>query len=93
MSLLLGVEWTLECPNPNHPRGSNVKHDTTQCANLSAIMTNALANVIQTHRFILNEYKGEAKPPFPILCHPRGPTMSHEVANINTPSQREKHHP
>jgi hypothetical protein len=38
---------------------------------------------INPHRFILIEYRGEAKPPFPILCRPRGPTMSHEAANIS----------
>lgn len=39
MSLLIGAERTPECPNPSLPRGSNVKHRTTQCAKLSAIVT------------------------------------------------------
>ena len=44
--LLLGADWTPRWPSPSHPRGSNVKHGTTQCASPSAIVTNALNNVI-----------------------------------------------
>ena len=43
-SLLLGADWAPRWPSPSHPRGSNVKHKTS----LSAIVTNALNNVIVT---------------------------------------------
>ena len=95
MSLLLGAEWTLEFPDPSHPRGSNVKHRTTQCANMSFIVTNALASVIQTHHFILTEYKGKVKPPSPILCQPGGPTFIVHIvsSSLDTKGKRSHHRP
>ena len=92
---MLGVEWTVKCPNPSHPRGSNMKHGTTQCVNLSAIVTNALTNVIQTHRFILIEYRGEAKPPSLFLCQLGGPTIIVHIisSSLSTEGKRSHHRP
>lgn len=95
MSLLLGAEWTLKCPNPSRPRGSNRKHGTSQCANMSAIMTNTLANIIQMHHFILTKYRGEMKPPSPILCHLGGPTIIVHIisSSLNTVGKWSHHRP
>ena len=72
-----------------------MKHETTQCANLGAIVTNALANVIETHRFILTECRGKAKPPSPILYQPGGPMIIVHIisSSLNTKGKQSHHRP
>ena len=68
-----------------------MKHGTTQCANLSAIVTNALTNVTSFHP---HEIQRESEDPSLILCQPGGPTILIVTSSLNTEGkQRSIAHP